>query len=129
MDHEQPHRESEARPSTGHGATSRAITERMKRSAQIRLLAIATYVLPDIEEGSVRFTIKHAHAVVRQVMGWSVQQQHVRSALTAKTLLAFFGIRWVTQDGPATQHQEVQWIWDPNHEILQLLLDDDDEKP
>ena len=107
---------------SGRTAPVRAITDRMKTSARIRLIVIATYVLPDIEEGSVRFTVRDAHDVVRQVMGWGVQQQHVRGALTARNPLEFFGISWVTQDGPATQHQEVKWVWDPNHRRVRLFF-------
>ena len=112
---------------TGHTTQPRAITERMKKAGSIRLIAITTYVLPNIEDRSVRFSIKEIHDLARQVLGWSTQQQHVRGALAAKKPLEFFGITWVNQEGPATQYQEVHWTWDPNHYILQALLDNDDD--
>ena len=117
------------RSTAAHDSTHRspaAKLEVMKRSAQIRLAAINTFVLPNIEDGAVRFTLRDARDAARRVIGW-VQDQHVRGALTPRKPLRFFGITWVDQGGFATLDTEVHWTWDPDHEILQLLLSDDDD--
>ena len=101
----------------------------MHTSARIRLVALISFVLPVLEDGSCRFTVAEAHAAVRQMLGWGIQQQHVRGALTARTPLEWFGITWVQQDGPATQDQEVRWTWDPDNETLQHLTYDAGEAP
>ena len=104
---------------------SRAKLEAMKRSARIRLATVNTFVIPNIEDGSARFTMRDARDAARQVMGF-VQDNHVRSALTPRAPLAFFGITWVDQGGPATLDQEIHWTWDEDHDVLQALLSDED---
>ena len=105
---------------------SRATIARMKTSARIRLIVVAAFVTPDFEDGSVRFTIGDAHDAARQVLGWGIQQQHVRGALTARGPLEFLGITWVNQEGAATQYQEIHWTWNQDHDILRHVVGVDD---
>ena len=79
---------------------------------------IKAFVLPNLEDESVRFTVAKAHAKVRAELGWGIQQQQVRGALTAREPLEWFGITWVQQDGAATQNQEIRWTWDRDNERL-----------
>lgn len=92
-----------------------------RRADSIRGIAIREYVLPNLEDGSVRFTVAEIHQKVRERLGWNIQQQHVRGALTAKGPLWAYGIDWVQQDGPSTQYQEIYWTWRSAEEVRQQV--------